>query len=129
MSKNNTHRIQDGGHPIGYCQSMWQRKWRHLRWAQEPVPWCPGSAEAKATTKDSDVCVGELHRDEVGRGRGEGGHLITASCVSGQNPAHNNLVLRANHCSAAQESQLQQDTSALRVWETGGPPGSHWPAA
>lgn len=43
------------------------------------------------------MCVGELHRDEVGRGRGEGGHLITASYVSGQGPAHNNVRLRANH--------------------------------
>lgn len=127
MSKNNMHRIQNWGRPTGYCQSMWQRKQRHLRWAQEPMPWCPGSAEAKAATKDSDMCVGELCRDEVGRGRGEGGHLITASYASAQGPAHNNLGLRANHWSAAHASLLQQDTCALRVWEMGGPPGSHWP--
>lgn len=46
---------------------------------------------------DSYMCVGELCRDEVGRGRGEGGRLITASYVSGQGPAHNNMGLRANH--------------------------------
>lgn len=44
---------------------------------------------------DSYMCVGKLRRDEVGRG--EGGHLITASYVSGQGPAHNNVRLRANH--------------------------------
>lgn len=46
---------------------------------------------------DSCMCVGELRRDEMGRGRGESGHLITASFVSSQGPAHNNMGLRANH--------------------------------
>lgn len=106
--KANTHRSQGWG-PLHRLQS------KHVAEDAEtldmgiwPVPWCPGSAEARATTKDTDKCIGELRKDGGrgrewsgggGRARGEGGHLVTASCVDGQGPAHNNLGLRANHCS------------------------------
>lgn len=70
MSKVNMPEVKAEGRSTGYCQSMWQKTRRHLTWAFEPVPWYPGSAKARATTKDTDKCVGELLRMGVGVGSG-----------------------------------------------------------